>query len=214
MWQLFYDSRDVFFSGMKVTLIASLLAMVMSSFLGLLLAIMQTVENKIINGIAKVYVEFFRNIPLVVIVMFCYVVLPLLGVKLSGFAAGTIGLGIYSSAFIADTFRTGIQAVPAGQLEAARSTGLTYGQTLLYVIIPQAVKIVIPPLGNRFVSMIKDSAILAMVAGFDLMYQADLVASSSFQTFYVYSLVAICYLVLTLPLSRIMKVLEKKWANA
>lgn len=212
MFELFWNARDMFLDGFIHTILASIFALVGSLIIGTLMATMQTSHQKIVKGFAQAYVEFFRNIPLVVIVMFCYIVLPMLGLDLDGFTAGTIGLAVYTSAFISDIIRTGLQAIPKGQTEAARSTGLTSQQTMMYIILPQAIKVVIPPLGNRFVSMIKDSAILAMVAGFDLMYQADLLASSTFETFKVYSIVALCYLVLTLPMSRLMVLLEKKWS--
>src|SRR5699024_9876236 len=103
------------------------------------------------------------------------------------------------------------QTVPTGQMEAALSSGFTYVQSLQYIILPQAFKIVIPPLGGQFINLIKNSSILAMVAGLDLMYQGDLVASTTFITFDTYIIVGIFYLILTLPLSYLMSHLEKSW---
>ena len=105
--------------------------------------------------IAKAYVEFFRNIPLLIIVMFFYVVVPMYWVTFDGFQAGTIGLTIYTSAFIAETIRSGIQTVPKGQMEASLSSGFTYSQAMRYIILPQAFKIVVPPLGNQFINLVK-----------------------------------------------------------
>ena len=156
--------------------------------------------------------EFFRNIPLLIIAMFFFVVVPLYWVQIDGFQAGTIGLVIYTSAFIAETVRSGIQTVPKGQAEAGLSQGLTYSQIMRYIILPQAFKIVVPPLGNQFINLVKNSSVLAMVAGLDLMYQGDLIASTTFNTFDTYIIVALFYLVLTLPLSYLMNHLEKKWA--
>jgi aspartate/glutamate/glutamine transport system permease protein len=174
-------------------------------------AILETVPNKFWRAVAKVYVEIFRNIPLLVVTMVFYLVLPTYTpLKLTGFQAGTIGLSIYSSAFIAETVRSGIQSVGTGQMEGARSNGMTYWQAMRYVILPQAFRIVIPPLGNQFVNLIKNSSILAFVAGFDLMYQGDIVASNTFQTIPSYVLVSLFYLALTLPLSYYMQYLEKK----
>jgi putative glutamine transport system permease protein len=129
-----------------------------------------------------------------------------------GFQAGTIGLTIYTSAFIAETVRSGIQTVPKGQMEAGLSSGFTYSETMRYIVLPQAFKIVIPPLGGQFINLIKNSSILAMVAGLDLMYQGDLVANATFITFETYIIVGIFYLILTLPLSYLMAYLEKRWA--
>ena len=176
------------------------------------MAILQLSSNRIIKFLAQAYVEFFRNIPLLIIAMFFFVVVPLYWVQIDGFQAGTIGLVIYTSAFIAETVRSGIQTVPKGQTEAGLSQGLTYSQTMRYIVLPQAFKIVVLPLGNQFINLVKNSSVLAMVAGLDLMYQGDLIASTTFNTFDTYIIVALFYLVLTLPLSYLMNHLEKKWA--
>ena len=118
--------------------------------------------------------------------MVFYVVVPQFFIKLSGFTAGTIGLTLYTSAFISETVRAGIKAVGVGQMEGARANGLTYWQTMRYIILPQAFKLVIPPLGNQFINLIKNSSVLAFVAGFDLMYQGDVIASASFETINTY----------------------------
>lgn len=121
-----------------------------------------------------------------------------------------LGLTIYTAAFIAEAIRAGIMAVPKGQLEAARSSGLTYSQAMRFIILPQAIKIVIPPLGNQFINLVKNSSVLGIVAGFDLMYQADLVSSQTYVVFDVYIFVALFYLVLTIPLSLGVGYLEKR----
>ena len=132
--------------------------------------------------IGNIYVEVFRNIPLLVITMFFFVVIPLYVTKINGFTAGTIGLTIYTSAFIAETVRSGIQSVDPGQMEGAMSNGLTFWQSMRYVVLPQAFKIVIPPLGNQFINLVKNSSVLAFVAGFDLMYQGNMIANNTLQT--------------------------------
>ncbi|KFN91687.1 glutamate transport membrane-spanning protein [Tetragenococcus muriaticus PMC-11-5] len=132
------------------------------------------------------------------------------GFPFTGFQAGTIGLTIYTSAFIAETVRSGIQTVPKGQTEAALSSGFSSVQVMRYIVLPQAFKIVIPPLGGQFINLIKNSSILAIVAGLDLMYQGDLIASTTFITFDTYIIVGIFYLILTLPLSYLMNYLEKR----
>ncbi|EOT47714.1 MULTISPECIES: amino acid ABC transporter permease [Enterococcus] len=212
MIQLFQQNSQLFFDGFKYTILASLIALIASLIIGTLMAIFQLSTNAIVKNLARAYVEFFRNIPLLIIVMFFYVVIPLYFLPITGFQAGTIGLTIYTSAFIAETVRAGIQTVPKGQTEAGLSSGLTYSQTMRYIILPQAFKIVIPPLGGQFINLIKNSSILAMVAGLDIMYQGDLIASTTFNTFDTYIIVGIFYLILTLPLSYWMSYLEKKWA--
>lgn len=212
MFELFQQYTGTFIDGFKYTIFSSLLALVFSLVIGTLMAIFQLAQNKVIRTLAKAYVEFFRNIPLLIIVMFFYVVVPMYWFSFDGFQAGTIGLTIYTSAFIAETVRSGIQTVPKGQMEAGLSSGFSYSQTMRFIVLPQAFKIVIPPLGNQFINLIKNSSILAMVAGLDLMYQGDLIASETFNTFETYIIVGLFYLVLTLPLSYWMKYLEQKWA--
>ena len=214
MTQLFQTFSADFVSGFKYTIYASLLALVFSLIIGTIMAILQLSHNRIIRSLAKAYVAFFRNIPLLIIVMFFYVVAPMYFYSFDGFQAGTIGLTIYTSAFIAETVRSGIQTVPKGQMEAGLSSGFSYSETMRYIVLPQALKIVVPPLGNQFINLIKNSSILAMVAGLDLMYQGDLIASTTFNTFDTYIIVGLFYLVLTLPLSYLMNYLDKHWSNA
>ncbi|MEQ7315276.1 amino acid ABC transporter permease [Enterococcus hirae] len=212
MAELLQTYGSTFLEGFKITIYSSVLALLFSLIIGTLMAIFQLSTNKVISGLAKAYVEFFRNIPLLIIVMFFYVVLPIYWISFDGFQAGTIGLTIYTSAFIAETVRSGIQTVPKGQTEAGLSAGLTYAQTMRFIILPQAFKIVVPPLGNQFINLVKNSSILAIVAGLDLMYQGDLIASETFNTFDTYIIVGLFYLVITLPLSYLMTYLEKKRA--
>jgi putative glutamine transport system permease protein len=205
---------DMYWDGFKVTLMISLLALIGSFFIGAIVAVMRIIPIAPLRWIATAYVEFFRNIPLLVIVFFFYIGTPSLGLQLSGFTAGTIGLTIYTSAFIAEAIRSGILSVPKGQMEAARSSGLTYGQTMRMVILPQAIKIVVPPIGNQFINLVKNSSILALIAGTELMYQADLISAKTYVVFDVYIFVALFYLVITIPLSLGVSYLEKRLANS
>lgn len=213
MIQIFNDHSDILLEGFKFTLYSSTIALVISLIIGTLLAILQISTNKGVRIPANAYVEFFRNIPLLIIVMFFYVVVPLYWFQIDGFTAGTIGLTIYTSAFIAETIRAGILSVPKGQMEAGLSTGFTYSQTMRYIVLPQAVKIVIPPLGNQFINLVKNSSVLAMVAGLDLMYQGDLIASETFNTFETYILIGLLYLIITLPLTYLMAYIERRLAS-
>ncbi|MBD5431348.1 MAG: amino acid ABC transporter permease [Lactobacillus sp.] len=210
MWSLLTDNWQTFLIGFWNTVCCSILALIFSLIIGSGFAILETNPNKFWRTIAKIYIEIFRNIPLLVIAMIFYLVIPQFWFKMNGFTAGTIGLTLYTSAFIAETVRSGIESVGDGQMEGARSNGMTYWQAMRYVILPQAFRIVIPPLGNQFVNLIKNSSVLAFVAGFDLMYQGDVIASSTFQTIPTYIIVGLFYLILTLPLSYYMQHLENK----
>lgn len=196
--------------GLGQTLLCSILALFFSLIIGSFFAIFEVVPSKALRVIARIYIEVFRNIPLLVITMFFYVVIPMFFVKVNGFTAGTIGLTIYTSAFIAETVRSGIQSVDPGQMEGSRANGMTFTQAMRYIVLPQAFRIVIPPLGNQFINLVKNSSVLAFVAGFDLMYQGNTIASTSFDTLNAYFVVGVLYLIITMPLSYYMRYLEKR----
>ncbi|PGM56994.1 amino acid ABC transporter permease [Bacillus sp. AFS053548] len=203
------DHMEYFLEGLRVTVLTSLIALLCSFILGTIIAVMRIAPIKPLNWLGSVYVEFIRNIPVLVVVFFTY-----LAGSFSGMVAGTIGLTIYTAAFIAEAIRAGILSVPKGQMEAARSTGLSYGQAMRLIILPQAIKIVIPPLGNQFLNLVKNSSLLAVVAGGDLMYQGDLISAMTYVTFDTYIFVALFYLVLTIPLSIGVTYLEKRLARS
>lgn len=212
MIEIFSNYGDMLTRGFLNTLVASMIALFFSMVIGTLIGIFQVSTNKWLAGVANFYVQLFINIPLLIIVLFFYVVFPMFFANINGFTAGIIGLTIYTSTFIAETVRAGIQGVSKGQMEAGLSTGLTYNETMRYIILPQAIKIVIPPLGNQFINLVKNSSILAMVAGMDLMYYGDLIASETFNTFDTYIVVALFYLIITVPLTYLMQYVERRLA--
>ena len=213
-FSILIDNLDTYLEGFKNTIFASLIGLIGSFVIGVIVAVMRIAPIKPLNWIGTAYVEFIRNIPLLIIAFFFYVGLPAVGVTLSGFVAGTISLSIYTASFIAEAIRAGIQSVPKGQMEAARSSGLSYLQAMKTIILPQAIKIVIPPIGNQFINLVKNSSILGIIAGLDLMYFGDIVSSHTFVTFDVYIFVGIFYLVLTIPLSLGAGYLEKRLARS
>ncbi|MCM0583250.1 amino acid ABC transporter permease [Weissella diestrammenae] len=212
MIELFSAHSHEFLVGFGWTLLASLIALVGSLVLGTFFAILEVIPNKITYYIARLYIEVLRNVPLLVITMFFYVVVAQI-FKMNGFFSGTIGLMLYTSAFISETVRAGILAVPAGQLEGALSNGLSWWDGMRLIVLPQAFKYVIPPLGNQFVNLVKNSSVLAFVAGFDLMYQANQISQLTFDTFNPFIIVGLFYLVITLPISYYMRHLENKLAK-
>ncbi|WP_461225891.1 amino acid ABC transporter permease [Lacticaseibacillus suihuaensis] len=214
MLNILTNNFGTLMSGLGYTLLSSLIALVFSLIIGTVFALMEISPLKWVRVIGKTYVEVIRNIPLLVITMGFYVIVPKYLLPVDGFTAGTIGLTIYTSAFIAETVRAGIESVAVGQMEGARSVGLSYAQAMRQIVFPQAIKIVIPPLGNQFINLVKNSSILAFVAGFDLMYQGKIIANATFNTFDTYLVVGLLYLVLTMPMSYLMRHLEKKWVTA
>lgn len=207
------DHWDMYLQGFGNTLKASLLALIGSFLLGTIFAIFRISPIRPLKWIGTAYVEFVRNIPLILVVFLFFVGLPAIGIVLNPFFAGTLGLTVYTAAFIAETIRAGIQAIPKGQTEAARSSGLTYMQTMRYIILPQAIKVVIPPMGNQFINLVKNSSVLGVIAGLDLMYFGDLISADTFVTFDVYIFVGLFYLILTLPLSSFVGYLERRLAR-
>ena len=198
------NNIDMYLEGFKYTVMSSVIALIGSFILGVVLAIMRIAPIRILNWLGTAFVEFVRNIPLVLIAFIFYFALPVVGITLNGFVAGTVTLTVYTAAFIAEVIRAGILSVAKGQMEAARSSGLT---------LPQAMKIVIPPLGNQFLNLVKNSSILGIIAGADLMYQGDLISTKTFVTFDVYIFVGMFYLILTIPLSMLVRYLEKRLAK-
>ena len=213
-FSILIDHFDMYLYGFKITVTASAIALILSLFIGAIIAVMRITPIAPLRWIGTAYVEFFRNIPLVVIAFFFFIGTPAIGITFSGLTAGTIALTIYTSAFIAEAIRSGILSVPKGQMEAARSSGLSYIQAMRMIILPQAIKIVIPPIGNQLINLVKNSSILALIAGTDLMYQADLISAKTFVVFDVYIFVALFYLVLTIPLSLGVGYLEKRLARS
>lgn len=213
-FSILFDHWDQFMEGLVNTISISLMALAGSLLLGTIIAIMRISPVRILNGFGTAYVEFIRNIPLLVVVFFFFLGMPSLGIPMDGFTSGTLGLTVYTSSFIAEAIRAGIQAVPAGHSEAARSSGLSYLQTMRHIVLPQAVKIVLPAVGNQLINLIKNTSILSVVAGADLMYQADLINASTFLPFTVYTLVAMFYLLLTVPLSYAVHYMERRLARS
>lgn len=208
-----FNNWDRYIDGFLTTLQVSLIGLVGSFILGALIAVFRIAPVKPLNWFGTAYVELFRNIPLLITVYLFYYGLGSFGVNFDGFTAGTIGLTIYTSAYVAEAIRAGIQTVPKGQMEAGRSSGLSYNQTMMEIILPQAIKISLPAIGNQFINMFKNSSILAIVAGADLMLVSDQINSDIFMPVSVYAFTAMFYLVITLPLSFGVLYLERRLAK-
>ncbi len=203
-----------YIGGLITTLQISVISLIASLLLGTVIAIFCISPFRTLVIIGRVYIEFIRNTPLLIQIFFFYFGLPSLGIQLSAFIAGTLGLTVYTAAFISEAIRAGINSIPKGQMEAARASGLTYIQAMRYVVLPQAFKIVIPPLGNQFINLVKNSSLLGVIAGMDLMYHADIISTNTFKTFETYILVAVFYLTITVPLSILVNWLERRLKHA
>ncbi|HBG9647057.1 TPA: ABC transporter permease subunit [Staphylococcus aureus] len=198
-----------FLKGIKITILISLIGVALGSILGAFVALMKLSKIKIISWIASIYIEILRGTPMLgqVFIVF-FGITAALGLDISALVCGTIALVINSSAYIAEIIRAGINAVDKGQMEAARSLGLNYRQTMKSVIMPQAIKNILPALGNEFVTLIKESSIVSTIGVGEIMFNAQVVQGISFDPFTPLLVAAALYFVLTFVLTRIMNMIE------
>ncbi|HAY2129489.1 TPA: ABC transporter permease subunit [Staphylococcus aureus] len=198
-----------FLKGINITILISLIGVALGSILGAFVALMKLSKIKIISWIASIYIEILRGTPMLVQVFIVFFgITAALGLDISALVCGTIALVINSSAYIAEIIRAGINAVDKGQMEAARSLGLNYRQTMKSVIMPQAIKNILPALGNEFVTLIKESSIVSTIGVGEIMFNAQVVQGISFDPFTPLLVAAALYFVLTFVLTRIMNMIE------
>lgn len=207
-WKALFLDWEIFKVGLLTTLIISILALLLALIIGTAFGIFSTSKNKALKVISRVYVEVIQNTPLIIQVFFLYNGLPFIGIVLPVFTIGFLGLGIYQGAYVAEVVKSGINSISKGQIEAAYSQGFTYTQAMLHIILPQAKKIILPPLTNVAVNLIKNSSVLAIIAGGDLMYHADSWSSGNLYWGPAYVMTGILYFCLCYPLTRLAKKLE------
>ena len=207
--------------GVPVTVGDTFIAMVTVVVLGLVLALMKMSRIKVLTALASLYIEIIRGTPLIVQALIMAYGLPQL-LQSSGISfrwpyliiPAVIVCGLNSAAYVAEVIRSGIQAVDKGQMEAARSIGMTRAQAMKLIVIPQALKIVLPSFGNEFVSLIKETSVLSYVGVVEILRKGALWNAATFNTFEAYIGVALVYMLLTIPSSKLVKHLEKKMANS
>ncbi|MBR2673916.1 MAG: amino acid ABC transporter permease [Mogibacterium sp.] len=209
--------------GIPATVIVSLVAIVMGAAIGLLLALCSQVKSRILRAIAKVYVDIVRGTPMLVQALIMAYGIPQLvqswGIDFKWTDYGGMAIpavivcGLNSAAYMSEVIRSGIQAIDKGQMEAARSLGMSHGMAMRLVIIPQAVRIILPAFANEFVTLIKETSVLGYVGVVEILRHGQLWNSSSYQTFPAYIGVAIAYMILTIPLSKLINGYERKMAR-
>ncbi|WP_425058813.1 putative glutamine ABC transporter permease protein GlnM [Sporomusa carbonis] len=209
-WLALFHDWTVFAEGFITTLLVAVLGLAVALTLGILFGILGTAPGRVFRIINRIYVEFIQNTPLVIQVIFLYHGLPHLGIMLPVFSIGVLGVGVYHGAYVAEAIRAGLQAVPRGQLESAYSQGFTYWQAMRYVILPQAKRVIYPPVTNQAVNLIKNTSVMAMVAGGDLMYHADSWSSSNLYYGPAYVVTGLLYLSLCYPLAKLARRMERK----
>jgi len=197
-------------NGAVISLQVTVLAIVFGIILGLFIALGRLSGSWIIRFICTAFVEFIRGTPLLVQIYIVYFALPQFGIQLDPIPAGVLAIGVNSGAYNSEIFRGGIQSIDKGQTEAAKSQGMTYWQTMRYIILPQALRRIIPPLGNEFVTLIKDSSLVSVMSVHELTFRANLVAARSYNYFTMYIGTAIIYFVMTFITSKLLGLLERR----
>ncbi|ABY95401.1 MULTISPECIES: amino acid ABC transporter permease [Thermoanaerobacter] len=200
----------LFVSGLLMTLKLTFLAVTIGVILGLIVALIKMSSIKPISFIGASYVEIIRGTPLLVQLLLIYNGLMQFGIDIPAFTAGVSALAINSAAYVAEIIRAGIQAVDPGQNEAARSLGMTHAMAMRYVIIPQAIKNILPALGNEFIVMLKESAIISVIGFADLTRQADIIQSITYKYFEPYIIIAAIYFIMTFIFSRLLGIFERR----
>ena len=209
-WQILTTKLPVFMEGVGVTVQLALYTALFGSLVGVVVALLRLSRIRPLRWLSGVYIEFLRGTPLLVQVLIIYYGLPQLGIRLPRMTAGTVALVINSAAYMAEIVRSGIQAIDAGQSEASHSLGMTSAQTMLYIILPQAIKNILPAVGNEFVVIIKESSILYTIGIYELTYQANKLASTNFRYLETLMISALVYFVLTFTTSRLLGLLERR----
>ena len=217
-WSLTFAEMDSLWTGFALTLKVVLAGLALSLVLGTVLGVFSTTRSRVLRGLSRVYVEFFQNTPLPVQVFFMYMAGPkllqaILGtadpVRTSAFALGVLGVGLYHAAYVSEVIRTGIESVPRGQFEAALSQGFSRLQSYVYIVLPQTFKVILPPLCNQALNLVKNTSVLALIAGGDLMYNADNFVST-YGYLQGYIMACVLYFIICFPLAILVQWLEAR----
>ncbi len=208
-----HDAAEFFpilMNGVALTIVVTIGSLLLSTVLGLIWAMMRVSGIKVLSMLSASLINVIRGIPIIVLLFYLYFVMPDLGVTLSALQAAILGLGIAYSAYQAENFRAGIEAIDKGQIEAAQSIGMGWWLTMRRVVLPQAVRIVLPPYGNVMIMMLKDSSQASTITVAELALQGKLIASSTFKNTSVFTLVALMYLTMSIPLILLVRHFEQR----
>ncbi|MBB5935141.1 ectoine/hydroxyectoine ABC transporter permease subunit EhuD [Streptomyces zagrosensis] len=209
-WDVAKDFLPELLDGLLITLQATALGSVLAFALGLVWAMALRSPTRFVRWPVGVFVEFIRNTPLLVQLFFFYWVLPTWDIKFSALTTGVVALGLHYSTYIAEVYRAGIDGVPVGQWEAATALSLPRGRTWFMVILPQAIRRVVPALGNYVIAMLKDSPMIALIGVTDMLQNARSEGATSFQYIEPYTMVGIAFILISYPASLLMRALERR----
>jgi amino ABC transporter, permease protein, 3-TM region, his/glu/gln/arg/opine family len=210
-FELIEKALPLLLMGAAVTIEITAVSVAVGFFIGLFAGIARISQIRILRLIAAVYADCIRGTPLLVQIFLIYFALPILtGHQIEPFAAAVMACGINSGAYISEIFRAGIQSVDLGQMEAGRSLGLTWWQTMVYVVLPQAIRNILPPLGNEFIAMLKDSSLVSVIGFEELTRRGQLIIAQTYGSFEIWLTVAALYLIMTLAISQVVAFLERR----
>ena len=205
-----WASRSILLEGFVIAIISATLAMILAMILGLLVALARLSDSSILRGIAFTYTQLFRGVPLYVLVIWVYFGLAIVAnLNLPKLPAGILTLALLNSGYLSETFRSGILAINRGQTEAGEAIGLNRGQIRRYIVLPQALRIVIAPTGNQYVDALKDTAILSIIGVPELMRMAQQQAELLYRPFEFYTIAGVLYFVAVLGVTKIFTKIEK-----
>jgi polar amino acid transport system permease protein len=213
MQKFFSDAVEfvpILLQGVWLTIVVTVGSLALSTVLGLFWALLRVSGIGVLVGLSAGLINLIRGIPIIVLLFYLYFVMPEFGIALTALQASILGLGIAYSAYQSENFRAGIEAIDRGQIEAAQSIGMGWWLTMRRVVLPQAVKIVLPPYGNIMIMMLKDSSQASTITVAELALQGKLIASSTFKNTSVFTLVALMYLTMSIPLILLVRHFEKK----
>jgi polar amino acid transport system permease protein len=211
LWSIVWEYREVLFSGILVTVLLSILAMGVAVVAGLVACLGTLSRSRLIRAPAVFYVEFCRNTPILVQLVWVHYAWPeIIGVKFDAFTSSVIALALQSSGYLAEEYRAGIESIDKGQIEAAQSLGMTYTRLMRRIVLPQAFIRILPGILNQYVTCFKSTSIVSIIAVPDLMYQAGLIVSATFLPMPVYTAVAITYFLLVLVVSYAVRSLSRR----
>ena len=201
--------------GLQNTLMIAICGLIIGIVIGTLIATVRVIPKyktlpKVLNHICSLYVSLFRGTPMVVqLLVFYYVLLPIIGVKITGVQVAMVVFGLNSGAYISEIMRSGIQSVDPGQMEAGRAVGLSFGTSMTKIVIPQAVKNILPTLGNEFISLVKETSVVSFVGAADLYVAFNYIGSNSYEFMVPYLVMALIYIALVLIITLLVKILER-----
>jgi polar amino acid transport system permease protein len=211
-FELMQSAFPLLIAGACITVEITALTVFFGMVIGICVSLIRMSDFKILRWMGNVYVDFIRGTPLLIQIFLVYFALPsIIGHRVDAYFAAISACSINSGAYMAEVFRGGIQSIDIGQMEAGRSLGMTWWQTMRYIILPQAFKRIIPPLGNEFIAMLKDSSLVSVIGFEELTRRGQLIIARTYASFEIWMAVAIIYLILTFTVARLTGLLERKF---